>query len=140
MPLVEWQGSLQGLTFGTGTNYRIGQANLGGLGTTYKNLDVNLTGGDGSYPGPTRKASRLITIPFVVLGSSPSDAMDNYELLDAAFSDPGSDVTLELYLPGKHFTVDGRPRGTDEDLRRLKVGRIDCIATFLAHTPTMTAV
>lgn len=138
MPLTEWQGSLNGVTFGAGTNYRFEPANVSGIGEpSPKTNDVDLRHGDGAYADTDRKNVRIITIPFVVLGTSPSNAMDNFETLAAAWV-PGGNVTLELYLPGKHFTCSGRPRGLIEDLRRLKASVVDCIGTFVALNPTMT--
>lgn len=142
MPLVVRQGSLQGVTFGDGTNYRWdeeGPSGVGGLEP--KTILVDLKGGDGSYAGPARKPSRLITIPFMVVGTSESDVMDNFETLAAAFDDPGSNQTLELYLPGKHFSVSGRPWGCPEDsLAQQKQGIILCTGSFMAASPTMTAL
>lgn len=138
MPLTEWQGSLNGVTFGTGTNYRFAAENVAGIGEPApKTNDVDLKHGDGAYAGTDRKSVRIITIPFVVLGTSPSNAMDNFETLSAAWV-PGGDVTLELYLPGKHFTCVGRARGLIEDLHRLKGSVVDCIGTFVGLDPTMT--
>lgn len=140
MPLTEWQGSLQGVTFGAGTNYRFGPGSVTGIGGSVKPVVVNLEGGDGAYSGVDRKAPRLITIAFVVLGTSPSNCMDNFETLAAAFEASATDVTLELYLPGKHFSVDGRPRGIVENLTQLKSSKIDAIGSFFAADPTMTAL
>lgn len=142
MPLsVEWTGLLQGVTFGAGTVYRIDESNVSGVGVPApKSNDVDLIHGDGAYAGADRKAARIITIPFVVLNSSPASTMDSFETLAAAWEPTTSDVTLELYLPGKNFTVSGRPRGLIEDLRHLKASRIYCIGTFVALNPTMTLV
>lgn len=138
MPLTESQGLLNSVTFGAGTNYRFAPENVSGVGEPPpKTNDVDLKHGDGAYAGTDRKSPRIITIPFVVLGTSPSNAMDNFETLAAAWV-PGGDVTLELYLPGKHFTVSGRARGLIEDLRRLKASVVDCVGTFHALNPTMT--
>lgn len=140
MPLIEWQGTLNGVTFGTGTNYRIAQGNVSGIGVPPpKTNDVDLRHGDGAYAGSDHKAVRIITIPYVVLGSSPTDAMDNFQTLAAAWVE-GGDVTLELYLPGNHFTVSGRARGLIEDLSRLKSSVVDCVGTFVALSPTMTLI
>lgn len=140
MPLTEGQGSLQSVTFGKSTNYRIdssGPAGIGGMEP--KTAVVDLRSGDGGYAGPARKGTRVITIPFVVIGTSESNAMDNFETLAAAFEDPGTDQTLELYLPGKHFTVSGRPWGLgDEDLSLLYQWIVPCLGTFMAFNPTMT--
>jgi hypothetical protein len=140
MTLSVWQGSLQGVTFGTGTNYHFADQGVSGIGAVVKDQDVNLEHGDGSYAGTDRKGPRIITIPFVVLGTDSTSAMDNFETLAAAWEASATDVTLELYLPGKHFSVSGRPRGIVEDLSRLKLAVIDCIGTFMANTPTMTAL
>jgi hypothetical protein len=142
MPLTEWQGSLNSVTFGTGTNYRFDErGGIAGIGVpTPKSHDVDLKSGDGAYSGADRKSVRIITIPFVVLGTSPSDAMDNFQTLCGAFVEQASDITLELYLPGNHFTVAGRPRGLNEDLSRLKASVIPCLARFDALTPTMTLI
>ena len=141
MPLTtEWTGKLQGVTFGAGTVYRIEQANIGGIGVPAPRAnDVELVHGNGSYANADRKSSRVITIPFVVLDASPSATMDAFETLASAWEPVSADVTLEVYLPGKHFLVAGRPRGLIEDLRHLKASRIDCIGTFVALDPTMAA-
>lgn len=142
MPLTEWQGLLQGVTFGTATNYRFSaRAAVSGVGVpSPKTQDVNLEHGDGGYAGVDRKAVRVVTIPLVVFGTSPTNAMDNFETLAAAFEPSATDVTLELYLPGKHFSVSGRPRGITEDLSRLKASEIECLGLFFALDPTMTAL
>lgn len=140
MPLTEWQGLLQGVTFGKGTNYRLDVPNIGGLGVPNpKTQDVNLDHGDGGYAGTDRKGIRIITLPFVVIGTSPSNCMDNFETLAAAFEPVAADVTLELYLPGKHVNISGRPRGITDDLSRLKGGVIRAQGLFVALNPTMTA-
>lgn len=138
MPLTESQGSLNGVTFGAGTNYRFAVQHVSGIGVPApKTNDVNLAHGDGAYADADLQSVRVITIPFVVLGTSPSNAMDNFETLAAAWV-PGGDATLELYLPGKHFTCSGRARGLIEDLSRLKASQVDCIGTFVALDPTLT--
>lgn len=139
MPIVEGQGLLQSVTFGKWTNYRIadpGPTGIGGLEP--KTQIVDLKSGDGGYFGPARKPMRPITIPFLIVGTSESNAMDNFETLGAAFEDPGTDQTLELYLPGKHFTVTGRPWGLgDEDLGLLYQWQVTALGVFMAY-PTMT--
>lgn len=141
---VEWTGLLQGVTFGQGTGGVWFNANqpVTGIGVpTPKDQDVDLKSGDGEYAGTDRKASRLVVASLIVVGTSASDTMDKFEALTVAFIDSAaSDVTYELYLPGKHFSVSGRPRGIIEDLSRLKSHRIDCVGTFKAHQPTMTAL
>ena len=141
MPVSVWQGSLQGVTFGTGTNYHFASTNISGLGVpSPKANDVNLTSGDGAYAGADLKGVRVIVIPYIVLGTSPTNAMDNFETLAAAWEPVASDVTLELYLPGKHVTIAGRPRGLVEDLSALKSSRVAAIGTFVALDPTMTNI
>jgi hypothetical protein len=142
MPIAESQGLLQGVTFGASTNYHFDVAHLSGIGVPPpKTQDVDLDHGDGGYAGVDRKGVRAIIIPFVIIGTSPSNAMDNFETLAAAFEPVSADVTLELYLPGKHFTVSGRPRGlNDESLARLKSSVITAVGLFVALNPTMTAV
>lgn len=140
MPITLGQGLLQSVTFGKGTNYQFEASGVGGIGAlTPKTAVVDLKSGDGGYAGPAQKPIRPITIPFVVIGTSESNAMDNFETLAAAFEDPGSDVTLELYLPGKHFTCSGRPWGLSEDLTHLYEWVVPCLGTFMAFNPTMTA-
>lgn len=141
MPLTtEWTGKIQSVMFGTGTVYRIDESNVVGVGVPApKTNDVDLAHGNGAYANTDRKAARVITIPFVVLDASPSATMDSFETLAAAWEPVSADVTLELYLPGKHFLVAGRPRGLVDDLRHLKASRIDCIGTFVALDPTMAA-
>jgi hypothetical protein len=142
MPLTLGQGSLQSVTFGVGTNYRIADPGPQGIGGIEpKTVIVDLKSGDGGYAGPVRRAIRVITIPFIIVGTSESNAMDNFETLAAAFEDPGSDQTLELYLPGKHFSVSGRPWGLgDEDLGLLYQWTVTAQGTFMATDPTMTAL
>lgn len=141
MPLSESQGLLQSVTFGKDTNYHFSPAHVSGIGVPVpKTQDVNLDHGDGGYAGTDRKGIRSIIIPFTIIGTSPSNCMDNFETLAAAWEPVSADVTLELYLPGKHFTVAGRPRGLTDDLARLKSSVITGIGLFVALNPTMTAV
>lgn len=140
MPLTEGQGLLQSVTFGLGTNYQIDEPGPVGIGVpSPKTNDVDLRHDDGSYAGADHKASRIITIPFIVIGTSPSNTMDNFETLAAAWEPVAADVELELYLPGKHFTVDGRPRGLAEDLSLLHQWVVHCIGTFVGLDPALTA-
>lgn len=141
MPLSEGQGLLQSVTFGLGTNYHIAEPGPTGVGVPApKTNDVDLRHGNGGYAGADLKASRIITIPYLVIGTSASNTMDNFETLAAAWEPVSADVELELYLPGKHFTVDGRPRGLLEDLSLLHQWVVPCLGTFVALDPTLTAV
>lgn len=140
MPLTEGQGSLQSVTFGKSTNYQIAPPGPGGIGTIAKTNDVDLRHDDGGYAGADLKAARIITIPFLVIGTSPSNTMDNFETFSAAWEPVSSDVTLELYLPGKHFSVSGRPRSLVEDLTFLYEWVVPCLGTFVALDPTITAL
>jgi hypothetical protein len=140
MALTVGQGSLQGVTFGIGTNYQWADPGPTGIGEVVKDQDVELDHDDGSYAGTDRKGTRVITLPFVVIGTDAANAMDNFETLAAAFAASATNVTLELYLPGKHFSVSGRPRGVVEDLTHLYEAVVYCLGTFVANNPTMTAL
>lgn len=141
MPLTEGQGSLQGVTFGVGTKRHISPQYVTGIGVQPpKNQDTTLDHGDGGYGGVDRKGVRSIVIPYTIVGTSAADAMDEFETLAAAWEPVSADVTLELYLPGKHFTVQGRPRGLPENLSRQKSGIITAVGLFVCLNPTLTAV
>lgn len=140
---VAWTGLLQSVTFGLGNGgvwFNESQPVTGIGALTPKNQDVDLDHDDGFYAGTDRQPMRLITCALVVLGTSSSDTMDKFEALAVAFENSGAtDKTFELWLPGKHFSVSGRPNGCVEDLSRLKTSRIDCVGSFRAY-PTMTAL
>jgi hypothetical protein len=138
---ANWQFELQGLLCGATTAYRLRREMIGGLGEPEpKTVIVDLEHGDGVYFGPSRKASRAVTLPVIILGSSQSDAMTKLAAFRTAFTDPGTDVTLEIQLPGMHVTMSGRPRGVTADLAELLHGEINVIGSFLATSSAMATV
>jgi hypothetical protein len=141
VPLTVGQGLLQGVTFGAGTAMHFAPEYVSGIGVPVpKDEDVDLEHGDGGYAGTDRKGIRSIIIPFRIVGPSAASCMASFDTLAAAWEPVDADVELELFLPGKHFTVQGRPRGLPDDLSRLRNGVISTIGLFVCLDPTMTAV
>lgn len=138
--VADFQLELRLLLMGAGTEYEIGPGAITGLGQTpVKSADVELDHADGSYGSPDYSGARTLTIPLLVHGDDPADCMDNFSTLLAAWVPSTSDIPLYIQLPGwGKFYVNGRPRGLDDDMSRLKSSEIAALATFVALNPAIT--
>lgn len=136
----DWQGELRATLLGEGSDYPFGPGAITGLGLPpLKTADVDLAHADGAYGSPDYLASRIITIPMQIGGSTDAAAMTALTDLIAAWAPSDVDIELHLRLPGwGHFKVSGRPRGLDAELAQLKSGEIATLGTFVALNPTIT--
>lgn len=130
---------IRDLTLGTGTPYAWDVAGLGGMGTPEpKVAQTDYDGRDGSFAGPEFLGVRILTLPFVLLGTDPDDALNGLEELNIAFAPArdGVDVPLVLTLGAKVYTYAGRPRGVDVDPALWKAGTLRALCTYVATSPT----
>lgn len=137
---IDTTGTIRDLDFGSGTQYQVDPAGIGGLGSpTVKTADTQFDGRDGSFGAPDFLDIRVITIPLIILGESPEDATSLLDDLNDAFAPcrDGVDITLELTLPGwgtaRAWT--GRPRGVDVDSASLKNSTLRALCRFDALDP-----
>jgi hypothetical protein len=137
---VDYQVELQGVLMGALTKINLAPPGIKGLAVfTPKSADVALDLADGSYSAPEFQASRIITVPMVILGDTPADAMSILSGLNVAWSPVAADVPIYMQLPGfGKFHALGRPRGLDEHLEHLRAGVIDVLGTFFCPNPTVT--
>lgn len=135
--MSDWQGTLQGVTFGNGTDYLFGEAGIEGLGVPEaKTADVDLVGQDGAYASPDFMGVRAILIHFLISEATTSAALTAFDTLAAAWEPSVVDVTLSLTLPGWGTVLYvGRPRGLETDMTLLGRGVIDAIGDFRAMQP-----
>lgn len=138
----DWQGALDGVTFGAGTNYFFGAAGIEGLGVPQaKTADVDLVGQDGAYASPDFMGVRAILIHFTINLTTATAALAAFDSLAAAWEPVTADVELHLQIPGRgEVYYLGRPRGLEADLTLLSEGVIDAIGDFRAMSPRAVTV
>lgn len=128
--------------FGDGTNYLVDDENIEGLGTApVRTADVDLFHEDGSYGSPDTYGPRVILIPLLFRGTASQVGGWVKTWQTTIWAKSSTDIPLFMQLPGYgKFSVEGRPRGFDPDLRYLKFGLVTAEATFVALDPTITYV
>lgn len=134
---------LGALTMGTGTPYAIDVDGIAGLGVPdTKTADTVFDGRDGAFAAPDFLSVRVVTIPIVILGSSPDDAFDGLAALNTAWGPArdGVDLTLVLTLPGwGTVNLIGRPRGVVADTKEMKNSTIRALCRFDGMDPNFGA-
>lgn len=125
--------------FGAGTNYKIDDENIAGLGTApVRSADVELFHEDGSYGSPDTYGPRVILLPLLFNGTASQVGGWVKTWQTTLWVKTSTDIPLYLQLPGYgKFYVNGRPRGFDVDLTNLKFGLVTAEATFVALDPTI---
>lgn len=137
MPITEWQGSIEGLTFGAGTSYPL-TGEISGMGIpAARTTDTERAAAHGDIGGLDTLPRRILTVPLGVNGSSSADALDLLAALKVAWAESGLiDRVLTLHLPGlgerRYY---GRPRGLETRMPNLRTGWIDALGTFDALDP-----
>jgi hypothetical protein len=140
---ADWQLEIRGLLTGAGTVYRIGPATISGLGIPpMKTADVELFGRDGSFGSPDFLGPRILIVEYVINQTSETAAIASFQTLATAWAPSTTNITIEIQLPGWHFTATGRPRGLELDLapRTRFGGVIEALAEFHALDPTLTTI
>lgn len=140
---ADWQLEIRGLLTGHDTVYRIGTGAIDGLGVPpTKTADVELFGRDGSYGSPDYRGPRIIIVEYVINQTTEALAIASMKTLSTAWAPATADITIEIQVPGWHFTATGRPRGLEPNLgdRRRLAGVIPAIAEFHALNPTLTDI
>lgn len=140
--MLDWTGSLNGVTFGAGNDYLVGEAGIEGLGVPQaKTADVDLVGQDGAYAAADFMGVRTILIHFLISQATPDLALAAFATLSTAWEPAVADVQLHLQLPGvAEVYYLGRPRGLEADLTLLREGIIDAIGDFRAMSPRAVTV
>lgn len=134
---VELRVTLMGDT----TNYGmgpLGKAHVTGLGVPQaKVADVELWHEDGAYGSPDYVGVRIITVPFLLVGTA-AQAGGWAKDLNTAWAPSTSDIPLYMQLPGYgKLYVNGRPRGFDADLTNLQFGIVEGTGYFTALDPSI---
>lgn len=126
--------------FGTGTPYTFDVDGIKGLFTPESKANQSqVDGRDGVYAGPEFLGVRIITIPLVLLGSSPGDAIGGFLGLGTLWQPGRAGVDSELVfdLPGLDTPIGlfGRPNGGAEDVTQMKNSTLKVLLRFDANNP-----
>lgn len=137
--VADFQVELNLVLMGAGTNYELGPGPITGLGQPpAKVQDVTLSHEPGAYGAKEFTDVRTLSIPLLIHGTDPADAMTNFATVSAAWAASETDVELWIQLPGfGKFHVVGRPREFADDLTNLKSSEIAALGTFVALDPTL---
>ena len=140
----DYQLELRTTLMGYGSSYPIDHERMNSytpLGDqAYKNQDVELKHGDGSYGGSDRLGPLAFTFPLYFQGTA-STAASAIQTMRTTWAPSTSDLPLYHQIPGVgKFYVNGRPRGVQVDARDLEFGRVLFVAFFVALDPTITEV
>lgn len=140
--VADWTYEIRTTLFGDGTNYKVDDANIDGLGVApVRTADVDLEQADGAYGSPDWYGPRVILIPLIFNGSASDVGGWLKTWQTTIWVKSTTDIPLYMQLPGYgKFYVNGRPRGFDPDVRFLKFGLVTAEATFVALDPTITYV
>lgn len=123
-----YQGELQGLLMGRGTNYLYDKPGVEGLFSVpnAKTADVDLGLDAGVALGGDWPGARLISWPVKIAETTDASSFSLIdELIDAWTppDDPTEMVDFVMRFGGQLHTVTGRPRGLDEvDVSTLRYG------------------
>lgn len=107
--MANYQATLQGVTMGTGTPYRIMLIDIPPAPTIKH--DSTRTLADGVFQGLHRLASLVVTLTIDITGSSETALFTNYAALNAAWGrQQFSSVAMTVTLPYFNTrTLTGRP-------------------------------
>jgi len=133
-----WNLSLRGLLMGTGTRYRIADAPTG-LGTpSVRSADTPYLDADGVYAAGDVHDARQLSLGLLVLGDSPGHAEELSRALGGAWQ--ASRVDLELLIrvaDDRTYSLAGRPRKCELDLKDLKYGHVRAAVLFVGTDPRL---
>ncbi len=142
MLTADYQFQLVETLYGTGNGgVRLDVATpIDGLGVPdAKTQDVVFNSKDGSYANPDYLTVRLLSIPVILRGTSPSAVMTSFKALTLAWVPVSADVALAFQLPGwGKFYVNGRPRGIKTDLKLMNRSAVRAILRFDCPNPAIT--
>lgn len=144
MPLSDFQYSLGGVTFGSGTNIIIEDVSGFGLGNK-RTKRFDIPGDDGAEWGREYRGGPVITFRGQIVHElDPAAAYATHLLLRAAFDGvgtgsrktPRTTKLLGIKMPGQaEATIAGRPDRYDPVMAQLALGVIAFSATFEADKP-----
>jgi len=138
--VADWQLELRTTLTGATTVYKI--RHISGLGEPpVKARDVALDGQDGSYAAPDYRGPRIILVEYLISNATATAAFNSLTTLKTAWAPAIADIPLFARVPGwGRFSVQGRPRGLDEDVRHSQINRglISVVGEFHALSPTIT--
>ena len=139
---ADYQLELRSLLTGAGTSYPLGEEGVGGLGEPEaKSHDTMLGHAPGSYLGRDYAGVRIITVPYLVKGTTPANTGTLFGNLRTAWATSETNLPLHLGLPGfGKLSVQGRPRGLFCDMSQQKHSLIRAMATFVCGDPTLTSL
>lgn len=138
MALSVEQGSLRSLTFGRDTDWPGIGGTRGALGTPQvPGSDVATPSRHGAVGGLDRRTSRVILIPFQVLGSTTAAVQQNLATLRTAWKETDDELPLTLrFEDTPELVYFGRPRGLDDGgLGKLISGTAKLVGTFACQDP-----
>lgn len=136
----DFQGNIGTFTFGAGTVWRWRASGFQGLGhppfrTGHMPRGLQVPG---SATGQNVLNERMVTLPFMVTGSSTGAVQTNFQTLKNAWQPQSADVALDLRMPGMPETtmrLYGRPMGITGEKVDVSGRWIECIAQFFAADP-----
>lgn len=145
MPLAAYQFSLRTVVFGPDSasgwelDYdRAAQWVPLGVRNT-KIADTELDHANGSYGSPDYQGPLVFTWPLVMTGDSSTLGTAAKTLLETTWATSTTDLTLTANLPGVgDYSVVGRPRDPEVDLRNLQFGHILALVTFVGLSGAIT--
>lgn len=141
----DWQAELRTTLMGATTNYEFRSVHA--PPAEYRTTDVPKLLGDGTFGGKDFKGPIVVTIEFVVKGTSDVNLQANLDTLEGVWARSHTDLEFVLRLPNwgtKGKKISGRPRrfdpGTFEPSRQASFRQIGVRAQFEGLTPTWTTV
>lgn len=141
----DYQAELRTTLMGTGTNYPFKSVHP--APAEYRTTDVPRLLGDGSFGGKDFKGLIVVTLEFIVKGTSDANLQANLDALEAVWARSHTDLEFVLRLPNwgtKGKKISGRPRrydpGVFEPTRSASFRQIGVRAQFDGLTPTWTTV
>lgn len=147
MTLLDYQIKFgdSGLLIGPGTDVTV--VNIEGLDRTIRDADDDRPNADGAVLGPDYADKRTVIITMRIRKDTPSDAMQVYETLAAAWNQcRGSEgaqttVSMRWKLPWQvaRRLEGGRPRRLGLDLSTIASGKLTVIGTYVAPDPRILA-
>ncbi len=138
---VDGEYELNGLLMGSGS-VLIGVTGVEGWETEVVKGDVTEYDlAPGAVAGWQDAASKLVTVPLLIVEGTEADARDTLADVRAAWRGQGfTDSELHRQEAGVHEYLTGVPRGCVPVMTAVKQGVIPVLCTFLALDPDETVV
>lgn len=104
-----------------------------------KTADVDLEHASGSYGSPDYTGPLVFTWPLIMQDTPSNLGTAAKTLLETTWTASTSDLTLTANLPGVgDYSVVGRPRDPEVDLRNVQFGHVLALVTFVGLSGAIT--